>query len=514
MDNTLELRNKFRSEKEKLTFALIFTAIWGLIAHGFCYFNVSYSHDSMYIFQNDVEWQISIGRFLHPLYFKLRGNIFTPSLVGFLSLLFIGLSVYVVCKLLNTENKLKMCLISGIMTANATITLLNATYIHDIDIYALSLLFAVLAVYVCRNCRLGVLWAALLTFLSVGLYQSFFQVSIFLFMIMALRDLLMERSFKEVFSDGIKAIGALLAGLIIYYAVLKIVLHTTGIQLSESDNGLSNVGNMGGLSAVLGMVVNTYRRVIEYFRWPRIYHSILMGMLNILLALVTAFFVISIVIKKKIKGKELALLFALIALMPFGMNVICFISQGMAHDLTIYSFFFVYILIYEIAEIWLDGMKSGTLRKAAKCVVPLALAVILFNSVIFSNQLYLKKDFEYQSTMQTMNRITARMEETEGYVLGETPVAIIGSLSESDMMVSREGFEGFGTGTYENSSLTYYKTYEKYFDFVAGYPVILLEEEEALKLAETEEIQSMSCFPDIDSCRIVDGTMVVKLSEG
>lgn len=113
-----------------------------------------------------------------------------------------------------------------------------------------------------------------------------------------------------------------------------------------------------------------------------------------------------------------------------------------------------------------------------------------------------------------MNRITARMEETEGYVLGETPVAIIGSLSESDMMVSREGFEGFGTGTYENSSLTYYKTYEKYFDFVAGYPVNLLEEEEALKLAEKDEVQSMPCFPDMGACKMIDGTMVIKLSEG
>lgn len=516
MDNVLNGKKndgrQFRSNKEKLTFAVIFTAIWGLVAHGYCYFNMSFSHDSMYIFQNDVEWQISIGRFLHPLYFELRGHIFTPWLVGALSLLFIGLAVYFVCRLLNTENKLGMCLISGIMTVNATITLLNATYIHDIDIYALSLLLAVLAVYVCRNCKYGVFTAMLLCFMSLGLYQSFFQVSIVLFMILAVKDILLEKSFRETFHDGLKAIAMLLGGLVLYYVVLKLVLAATGIQLSNSDNGLANVGKVGGISAVFGMIADTYRMVIEHFLNPRIYHCRIIGVLNVLMALAAAFFIVCIAAAKKIRGKELLLLLALLILMPFGMNIICFISQGAAHDLTVYSFFFAYLLLYVVAEIWTECGQNR--KKIIGCIVPLALAVVIFNSIVFSNQLYLKKDLEFKNTMQTMNRIVDRMEETEGYVLGETPVVIIGELDDSPMVVPREGFAVSGTGTHFNISLTYYKTYEKYFDYVAGYPVNLLDMSEAQEWMEKNEVQEMPCFPDMGACRMIDGTMVIKVSEG
>ena len=102
--------------------------------------------------------------------------------LGFLSLFFIGITSYLITKLLSIKNKLLIGFVCGILITNLTVTLLNATYILDVDIYMFSLLLAVLSVYIFRRYKYGFLFSPLLLVGSLGLYQSFFQVAIFLFM--------------------------------------------------------------------------------------------------------------------------------------------------------------------------------------------------------------------------------------------------------------------------------------------------------------------------------------------
>ena len=190
-------------KKQLFRYTLITTFIIGLLSHGYCYFNLLFSHDSMPVNQNDVLWQVSLGRFLHPLYFKLRGPIYAPALVGFLSLFFMAVTFYLIFQLFGITKKLTIWIFCGILITNTSITLLNATYIHDIDMYTLSLLLAVAAVYLCRNFRFGIIWGTLCLCASLGLYQSFMQVSIFLFMILAVMDILHKKTFWEVLKKGL-----------------------------------------------------------------------------------------------------------------------------------------------------------------------------------------------------------------------------------------------------------------------------------------------------------------------
>jgi hypothetical protein len=112
-----------------------------------------------------------------------------------------------------------------------------------------------------------------------------------------------------------------------------------------------------------------------------------------------------------------------------------------------------------------------------------------------------------------MNHIIDRMEETDGYVLGEAPVVLIGNLSASELSAGREGVEVDGTGARNDFSVTYYQTHSWYFKYVLAYPVNLMDEETAEQWSEQSTVMEMYVFPAKDSCKIIDGMMVVKLSE-
>jgi hypothetical protein len=239
-----------------------------------------------------------------------------------------------------------------------------------------------------------------------------------------------------------------------------------------------------------------------------------MGMVNIVLVLISFAIIILLVRNRKLKIKSILLLAGLIFLMPFGINVVCFISKGMEHDLMKYSFnlFYIFVEVLFVEANTLPVLDKYRDSITARYWLPFLICVLLFNNIIYANQAYLKKELVYQSTLSTMNRIIDRMEETDGYVLGETPVVFVGLLSNSELSMGRKEFYIAGTGLGGKFSVTYYKTYEQYFQYVLSYPINLLDSEASKEWSKQEEVIEMSAFPAQDSCKIINGTMIVKLS--
>lgn len=142
-------------------------------------------------------------------------------------------------------------------------------------------------------------------------------------------------------------------------------------------------------------------------------------------------------------------------------------------------------------------------------------AIILFNGVVYSNQIYFRKELEYQATNAVMNRVVSSMESVEGYVPWETPIAFAGRLDQSNTLLKRPEFDHLrGMGLESNLAVTYYSTYGWYLEIILGYPMNLLPEASAQRLASTSEVRNMPAFPKPDYCQMLDGTLVVKLSEG
>ena len=135
-------------------------------------------------------------------------------------------------------------------------------------------------------------------------------------------------------------------------------------------------------------------------------------------------------------------------------------------------------------------------------------------SVVFSNTAYLRKQVEFDSTVAAVNRIVMTLEQTDGYVVGETPVAWVGDLGQSDAVVYRDGLgELRGYGVSGSYAIGHYRTIKPFFTQVMGYPLALVSEEETETLAESEAVQAMPVFPNKGYCQLVDGVMVIRLSE-
>lgn len=499
--------------RDTFVYVLVSTVIFGFAVHGYAYFNLLYSHDSLLVNQGrDAGQMIGVGRFSVPLYLKFRGDFYPPALVGMLSLLFLASAIYIAVRLLSLRDKPMICLLCGVLTSSITLTLINATYIKDADVYMLALLLGAAGVYLCARFRYGLAAGAVLLCLSMGLYQAMFQAAVFLAMIWVLRRILERAEVKEILLSGLKAVGMLLLGLILYAVAVQLAVRVTGQPLIDSYNGLGGIGQFGSLSDILRLLAETYCYPFLCLLKPEIFHSRWMALLNCLLLVLAAALLVRLAVVRRIRGWNAALLAAVVLLMPFGMNVVYFISKGVVHLVMIFSFYLFYVLLAMLLEMSRQEEAAGWQefpRRILRCAVPCVLAALILNSAIYANSAYLKKHLEYQTTLSTMTRIVDRIEQLEGYVSGETPVAIMGSLADSRISRGRDGLGRMtGTGLLGTFSVTYETTYSWYFDQILSYPITLV----GLSEEARAEADGMPSFPAAGSCRMVDGTAVVRLS--
>ena len=326
------------SQHMLLYFVFGFTFLFGLCAHAYRFFNLDFSHDSMLIFEGpDASWQISLGRFAQPLYRAMRGDLTAPFLLCLLSLIWLALANYIVVSLLELRSLRHIALLCGILSTNAVMTLAFATYLPWVDVYTLAYLLAALAVRLAVRQPFGFAAAWLPMTLSLALYQSYLNVAVILLMIVFVKHVLDGFETKQLLIRIAKYFGALLGGLILYYLVLQLVLFVTSSVLTDFYNGISKVGDYRDVSIPL-LLAETYGYPILYMLFPETYHpwATVLAEVLVLTAAIAAL-VRTVRVKKLAKPPRLLLILCVLA-MPFGMDVVLFISKGVHHSLTIFSF--------------------------------------------------------------------------------------------------------------------------------------------------------------------------------
>ena len=63
----------------RLRDAALCTLFFMLILHGYRYVSLGFSHDSLaFAWPDDLAWQLSLGRFVQPVYWAFRGSVGAP----------------------------------------------------------------------------------------------------------------------------------------------------------------------------------------------------------------------------------------------------------------------------------------------------------------------------------------------------------------------------------------------------------------------------------------------------
>ena len=318
--------------------------------------------------------------------------------------------------------------------------------------------------------------------------------------LLTIKDVIDNKQIKEIifsYNGIIKGIISFMASMILYYISLKVVTLLTGYQLINVYNSVGDVMKFTGISQIIDLFIGTYTQFFDYILHPSTYYSILVTVFNILLIIIVLF----ICIKKSYKNRlNLIILIILCLVLPFTINFIYFLGKGVEHRLMTYSFFLLYLF---------DIMIIENSHKYIKNMLLVVFMIIIFSNVIYSNQCYLKKKLDSDLTLTTINRIIDRMEQIPNYEVG----IFIGDLNKSSLHLERKEFNYDDVGLGENFGLTYYRTYNWFFNNYLAYPMNVIPEEEMLEIKDKQEIIDMSVFPYQDSIKFVDDVLVVKLSD-
>lgn len=490
---------------------VLITAGFAVVAHGLIFFNLNFRHDSSFIAQmyyGEGTWQISLGRFVQPLYCALRGQIFAPALVGALEVLFFSTAVYLICDVLSIKSAVGKIMCSGVIVTASFISFGNATYIYLGDIFALAMLLAVLAVFVSNRTDYWWLIAPVFVALSLGIYQAYIQVTAMLCMCYVILLLLQQNvQVKAIFKLVLKYIYMLLVGGIIYYFLYHFICKINGIVLSDSYNGLASLGNKRGLTESVELLKGVYRDFWEWFAASNTYNSTLIHAVNVVILICG---VCSLVYLLRKRGIASYLSIPVLLLLPLGCNGVYFLA-GYSSGLTQCAFPLIYILIMEIIG---TAFREAKIEKALILAIPkVLLVIVIFSQMVFANQVYEKVLLEYQNTLLTLNRIISASEQVEGYVIKETPVAFVGRLDQSAVSNMLGGLNYTGDGLDDTFSVTYYSTYRSFINEVMNYPMTIADETTANELRENAEVKDMPSYPQTGYCKLIDGNLVIKLSE-
>ena len=105
------------------------TALIMFIAHGFCFANIMYSHDSLDFADIEGLGKVHLGRWLYP-FLVHRRLVATPWLIGMMSIIFVSLAVVLVSKVLKLNKAQGLC-VGVLFAANITLTSIFRTFIYD-----------------------------------------------------------------------------------------------------------------------------------------------------------------------------------------------------------------------------------------------------------------------------------------------------------------------------------------------------------------------------------------------
>lgn len=484
--------------------ALAAVAVSSFAAHGFLFANEFFSHDSISYFTyatGSGAFYTGIGRFFIPVYEAIKGAVAAPWLIGLLFILWMTLTTLLVAQLLDIRSTAGLALTGALLSTNTALTLTGATYIYCMDEYAFALCMAAAAAVLFRRGKGWSVPGVVLLVLSLAVYQAYFTVAACLCFLLVLREAAGKTPLKQTVLSGLRYLALLAVSFGAYYGLWSMVCRSSGVEKQRVEESLLAGGGLGQLLRLIRDANVEYVRGL--FDTDGVLGT-LMLLVHVLVLAALVWRLAQILRDRELPiGKKLLLL-CLVCLIPTAFNSAAILLAGSATQLMTFAGELLYVLLlvcYEPTE-----GKTSWLRTAALVL----LCCVLWQHTVYANQVYMKKELEHTATVSLATRVIDRVELTEGYVPGETPVAFAGRLDRNAYLNrGRDEFRELDrtVGLWSDYSATY--NLGRYLTDYLNYPLLWDTETD---VSQWEEVQAMPVFPAAGSIRMVQGTVVVKLS--
>lgn len=495
--------NHFAINRKNLRVSIISVLVLYAITHLYRSNNLLFSHDSMGVFANEIGNQTMYGRYMQRFIYFIRGGVVSPQLIGALSMLFLCISVYLISDIFNFQKSTSIIWVAGLLVCNLSLTLSNATFLPWMDSYMGALLAAIAGVWFYQKGGAKYYIYTVLCFVvCLGLYMAYICVALGLFLIIFYCKLLKDFDWKKWWTEVAKVIGLLFASAILYYASWQMVLYTSHLSEPFSNNSMIT----GAFESIMDSLTFSYKYFFDWLLDPYVHFSFygiqVVGIIKYVNILTCLFLILLPFYYNFIKRKNIfALLMNLLCVMlgPFVLNFVGFMAPY-EHELMIYAFCLIYVYLVIISE-YMDVKKIRVLIYSA-------VFIIIWNNVVYANQVYLNKALQEQATLSYMTRIVNDIEDTEGYIVGETPVRFVGSFYHFDYIQPFPDDEMIRGAGMDKTAVTYDQTVRYYIRYILG---IQMQTEEAGD-GDIMICSDMPCWPAKESVEMKNGIVYVKLS--
>lgn len=508
-------RNRYLFNTLKVNFILCF------IAYGYAMVNFTPSHDGIRTVAQNQVGMAAFGRVLVQYYVMIRGIVNAPWLITLIGSLFLGLCCYLVMKLLNIEYSIwKTIVVSIVLSLNICVISNIAVYNYVFDVYMCAFLMAVLSVYmsVIKHGYLSVLSSGFLLAISMGLYQSYFAVALALYILSFVRNALAnEVDFLDYLKKIVKYLISLFLAAAVYYVGIKIITWKMNISLySGAYNSVTNLKNLD-IKSIFLLIPSCYRYFFDYYFEKKLYGGIIYIFLNVVVLLFSIIKYYHTISNSKEKARKILVLAFLFAIFPLCANCIYILNGGNIHYLMTMGIQFFYLLLF--LPYLIDNESGCKELKLLFKGVFLIVVVLGFCIIRYSNEALYYMTFVGWGTESQMTNIQYDIEKNQDFDYKKTSIIIVGDVGdalsrdfpESEVFAGKNGITGIGG---KQSVVTHRDTFIWYFKYLLGRNYSFENDGAVIEqIAESEEVIDMPEYPNDGYCKMVDGYLVLKMTE-
>lgn len=522
---------KYKAEIQ--TFKVVF--FMGLLVHLSIITNKYFNYFEMGNILMDMSYEqgdtLAQGRWFIPVVTNLFTVFSTPLLNGIVCMAYMSVSAVLILKMLGVREKLYAYLFGGIWIAFPGMASIMS-YGVNADVFCFCIFTAVLSVYLSENCKFGIIWGSIVLCLSIGAYQPYLAVAIGVaYCILLLEALSAGFDFRRFCIKTAKLLGMLLLGFLLYYAALHAILAITGMELSNY-HGVDNMTSFTPKGIAKGLVY-TYGYFLTYLFTANYTYTIGRILWNVagtaVFLTVTAAMVQShgkAGVSKKDGYKrnrilQTGVVVIMVGLLPLGMNSSPFLmGDRVGNGVDRYmmqSMMLIWGLLFRLLELSRMGtvFKSVKWRDCLQWVGVLSGIAVLVSGVVICNEAYHRLDAMTTTTESMLTRIAGRMEAVPEWnkdmpVYFVNPQGLVNEnyhveIPKYDALKQLPGTE-VKPWYNERAIKNYMQTY-------LHFPVRTATEEQKADLDTSAEVQNMPMYPAADSIQVIDGVLVIKVSD-
>lgn len=495
------------SNVEKSSF--ITTICLGLITHLFMFVNVLPNWDSMYNFKSNNIW-LQMGRWFLGQSMEVSSSFDLPWIIGLLSIFLLGIASAIIVNILEVKKVFTSITISAIIVTFPALTS-TFSYLFLADGYMLGILLASLAVFITKKYNKGYYISGIILAFSIGIYQTNISFAVLLSLLIIVINLLNpSKDITDNIKYAIRFIIMSLIGLIIYFITLKILTKIAGQELASYQGG--NEGLAINIQTILNILIE----------FKSCFTTITGGSNKFLISLVLIVFLclaimfVYVIISNKIYKNPWKMILIVISLaaIPFITGFAYFISNNTIYHMVMrmsWSLLFIAIILF-VEKISLRKSINTFIQQVFFYFPTIITWIIIWNFILVANISYINMHQRYEKEYALALRVVDRVEMNDEYTKS-APVLFLGTPYTHQTENIYNNNIKYITGADGNVILTSDFHFKQFIKYYLGVDLSYANEEQVDKIINSPEINEIKPFPNRNCVQVIDGIIVVKLSD-